>query len=374
MDPDKSRVNRWIDNKTPGRGKAPPLQGTHRDERVLILGLETSCDETAAAVVENGCRILSNRISSQVRIHARYGGVVPEIASRCHLELINLLIEQALREAGLSGSQLSAVAVSYGPGLVGALLIGVSTAKALAYALRRPLIAVNHLEAHFYSNLFTGACIEFPAVGLLVSGGHTSLVYLPQPGKTILIGQTRDDAAGEAFDKVARVLGLGYPGGPAIDALASGKGPATLEFPRAYLEAESRFDFSFSGLKSAVINYIHNRKQKGEPVDLPDLAVSFQASVVEVLVEKTVLAAREKEAVSVLLGGGVAANSALRREMNRRLGEECPRVALYCPPSELCTDNAAMVAAAAYPLFLSQKFAPLDLNAFPNLELPGKDL
>lgn len=353
----------------PVRDGTLPLQGPGRDGRVLILGLETSCDETAAAVVENGRRILSNLVSSQVEIHARFGGVVPEIASRCHLELINSLIEQALQEAGISMSQLSAIAVSYGPGLVGALLVGVSTAKALSYAIRRPLIAVNHLEAHLYSNLLTVTDIKFPAVGLLVSGGHTSLVSIPQPGKITLLGQTRDDAAGEAFDKVARVLGLGYPGGPAIDTLAAGGEPAAIEFPRAYLGAESRFDFSFSGVKSAVINYIHNRKQRQEPVNLQDLAASFQAAVVEVLVEKTVLAAREKEAATVLLGGGVAANSALRREMGRRLREERPGIALYYPPPELCTDNAAMVAAVAYPQFLAQSFAPLSLNAIPYLEL-----
>ncbi len=332
-----------------------------RADRVLILGLETSCDETAAAVVENGRRILSNVISSQVEIHAR--------ASRCHLELINPLIEQSLLEAGISFSQLSALAVTHGPGLVGALLVGVSTAKALAFALARPLIAVNHLEAHLYSSLLHGADITFPAVGLLVSGGHTSLVYVPRPGEIALLGQTRDDAAGEVFDKVARVLGLGYPGGPAIDALAVRGEPSALEFPRAYLGEDSRFDFSFSGLKSAVINYVHHQRQKKEPENLPDLAASFQAAVVEVLVEKTILAAREKEASTLLLGGGVASNSALRREMKRRLGEELPGTRLIYPPAELCTDNAAMVAAAAYPKFLVRSFAPPALNAIPHLEL-----
>ncbi len=346
-----------------------PRRDHEEGRRVLILGLETSCDETAVAVVENGRRILSNVVSSQVEIHARFGGVVPEIASRCHLELINPLIEQSLQEAGIFGSQLDAIAVSYGPGLVGALLVGVSTAKALSYMLRRPLIAINHLEAHLYSNMLTGADIELPAVGLLVSGGHTSLVSIPQAGNIALLGQTKDDAAGEAFDKVARVLGLGYPGGPAIDALAVKGNPNAVGFPRAYLGEERRFDFSFSGLKSAVINYIHHQKQRQEPVNKPDLAASFQAAVVEVLVEKTVLAAREKGAVTVLLGGGVAANSCLRRELRRRLEMELDGIALHCPPPELCTDNAAMVASAAYPEFLVQKFAPLTLNAVPFLEL-----
>ncbi|NMA91807.1 MAG: tRNA (adenosine(37)-N6)-threonylcarbamoyltransferase complex transferase subunit TsaD [Firmicutes bacterium] len=347
-------------------------QDTGNRGRVWILGLESSCDETAAAVVEDGRRILSNRISSQVEIHARYGGVVPEIASRCHLELINTLVEQALQEAGLTLDRLSAIAVSHGPGLVGALLVGVATAKALSYAIRRPLIAVNHLEAHFYSNLLSDSDIRFPAVGLLASGGHTALAYIPRPGEILQLGQTRDDAAGEAFDKVARVMGLGYPGGPEIDARAAEGDPAAIDFPRAYLEEESRFDFSFSGLKSAVINYIHNLRQRGGEENLPDLAASFQAAVVEVLVEKTIGAVREKGAATVLMGGGVVANSALRREMRRRLGEECPGVELHYPPARLCTDNAAMVAAAAYPQFLASNFAPLTLNAIPYLQLWAK--
>ncbi|HPZ12592.1 MAG TPA: tRNA (adenosine(37)-N6)-threonylcarbamoyltransferase complex transferase subunit TsaD, partial [Bacillota bacterium] len=230
-----------------------------KGETVHILGIESSCDETAAAVVEDGRRICSNVISSQVKLHAAYGGVVPEIASRRHLEQINLIIEQALDEAGLNLRALSAVAVSSGPGLVGALLVGVSTAKALAYAARLPLIAVNHVEAHLYANFLTGAGIRYPLVALIASGGHTSLLLMPEPDEIVSLGQTRDDAAGEVFDKVARAMGLGYPGGPLIDRLAAQGNPAAIDFPRAYLDdMEGRFDFSFSGLKSAVINHLHH--------------------------------------------------------------------------------------------------------------------
>ncbi len=334
----------------------------------LILGIETSCDETAAAVVANGSRILSSIVSSQVELHARFGGVVPEIASRQHLLLLNTLVEDALKEAGLKFSDLQAVAVSHGPGLVGALLVGVATAKALAYALRLPLIAVNHLEAHLYANNLSGVSIAYPAVILIVSGGHTELLLLRQPELITSLGRTRDDAAGEAFDKVARVLELGYPGGPLIDKLAREGNPTAVEFPRAWLnDGDSRFDFSFSGLKTAVINHLYHARRRGEPVSMPDLAASFQEALVDVLVEKTITAAREHEVKTVLLAGGVAANSHLRLCMQQRLAEALPAVPLHCPPLELCTDNAAMIAAAAYPLYIKNDFAPLNLNAHPGL-------
>lgn len=338
----------------------------------VILGIETSCDETAAAVVAGGRLILSNLISSQAEIHARFGGVVPEIASRNHLELINRLVYRALEQAAVNFADLAAVAVSNGPGLVGALLVGVSTAKALAYAIRKPLIAVNHLEAHLYANFLTGLEPIFPLVVLIVSGGHTILAMAPCEGEITLLGQTRDDAAGEAFDKIARFLELGYPGGPEIDRLAKTGHPTAIGFPRAYLNYEGRFDFSFSGLKSAVINHLQNSNRQGLRINLSDLAASFQAALVEVLAEKTILAAREKSAASVCLAGGVAANSALRALMAKRLREELPGTPLFCPPPGLCTDNAAMIAAAAYPRFLRQSYASLDLNALPGRGLESK--
>lgn len=334
---------------------------------ILILGIETSCDETAAAVVEEGQQIRSNLISSQVEIHTRYGGVVPEIASRRHLETINDLIDQALRAASIGLRDLQAIAVSNGPGLVGALLVGVATAKGLAYAARLPLVAVNHLEAHLYANFLTGAAIQYPLVALITSGGHTELLYLPAPEKPALLGRTRDDAAGEVFDKVARALGLGYPGGPVIDRLAAGGDPGRITFPRAHLGETGRFEFSFSGLKSAVINYLHQARQRGEEVELPHLAASFQSALVEVLVEKTVDAAREYKAASVLMAGGVAANSRLRSDMHKRLALVLPDVPLFYPPPDLCTDNAAMIAAAAYPRYRDGHLAHLDLNAVPGL-------
>ena len=336
-----------------------------------ILGIESSCDETAAAVVADGRRICSNIISSQMELHARYGGVVPEIASRHHLEQINLIIEQALSEAGLGLKELDAIAVAAGPGLIGALLVGVSTAKALAYAARLPLIAVNHIEAHLYANFLTGAGIRYPLVALIASGGHTTLLLMPQPERIVTLGQSRDDAAGETFDKVARTMGLGYPGGPRIDRLAASGRPDAVAFPRAYLDEQARFDFSFSGLKSAVINHLHHLRQKEEELPLADLAASFQEALVRVLVDKTVAAAREHSAACVLLAGGVAANSRLRTLMRSELARVLPAVPLYFPPPLLCTDNAAMIAAAADPLYRRGRFAPLDLNALANLP-PGR--
>lgn len=338
-------------------------------EPVLILGIETSCDETAASVVADGKQILSNLVSSQVQLHAPFGGVVPEIASRQHLSLLNTLVEQALQDAGIKLADLQAIAVSHGPGLVGALLVGVATAKALAYACRLPLVAVNHLEAHLYANELGGEAIVYPAVNLIVSGGHTQLLLLEKSGSITSLGRTRDDAAGEAFDKVARVLELGYPGGPLIDKMAREGNPAAVDFPRAWLKDDHRYDFSFSGLKTAVINHLYHARRKNETVNLPDVVASFQEALIEVLVEKTLAAALNFKAKTVLMSGGVAANSYLRRRMKKRLAEALPAVDLRYPPPELCTDNAAMIAAAAYHHYQEGHFAPLDLNARPGLSL-----
>jgi N6-L-threonylcarbamoyladenine synthase len=335
---------------------------------ILILGIETSCDETAASVVEDGVRIRSSLIASQVAIHSHYGGVVPEIASRRHLETVNDIVEQALEEASVGLQDLHALAVSNGPGLVGALLVGVSTAKALAYAVRAPLIAVNHLEAHLYANFLCAAEITYPLIALIASGGHTDLLFMPAPEKLFLLGRTRDDAAGEVFDKVARALGLGYPGGPVIDRLSVAGDPDAISFPRANLGESGRFDFSFSGLKSAVIGYLHQQRKLVESVETTDLAASFQSALIEALVEKTVDAAREYKVGCVLMAGGVAANSLLRRTMRARLADFLPGVTLRYPPPDLCTDNAAMIAAAAFPLYRQGRFASLDLNALPGLK------
>lgn len=335
----------------------------------FILGIETSCDETAAAVVAGGSQILSNIIASQVDLHACFGGVVPEIASRCHLELINGVIDKALYETAITLDDIDAVAVAYGPGLVGALLVGIAAAKALAFASDLPLLAVNHLEGHIYANFLTGREITFPLVCLIVSGGHTSLLHMPEENKMTLLGNTLDDAAGEAFDKIARAAGLGYPGGPVIDRLAVKGNPEAIAFPRAYMKGNGhrQFDFSFSGLKSSVINYLRCQHKQGNVVDKHDLAASFQAAVVEVLVKKTLEAARLYRVKQVLLAGGVAANTCLRRSLAVQLEKE--NIKLLCPPPELCTDNAAMIAAAGYRHLLRSDFASLDLNAAPDLTL-----
>ncbi|RJQ30440.1 MAG: tRNA (adenosine(37)-N6)-threonylcarbamoyltransferase complex transferase subunit TsaD [Peptococcaceae bacterium] len=332
----------------------------------LIMGIETSCDETAAAVVADGVAILSNVVSSQVDAHRKFGGVVPEVASRKHLELINQVIAAALAEAGLGFDDLHAVAVTYGPGLAGALLVGVSAAKALAYGLNIPLIGVNHIEGHIYANFLAEPGISFPLLCLVVSGGHTDLVYMAGHGCYQLVGRTRDDAAGEAYDKVARVMGMGYPGGPALDRLAGEGDAGSVSLPRAYLE-EGSLDFSFSGLKSAVINFLRCSEQAGKTVNKADLAAGFQQAVVAVLVDKTLAAAGAMGVSTVLLAGGVAANSRLRTELAARAEKEGYR--LVCPPASLCTDNAAMIACTAYYKYLRGAFAPLTLNAVPNLKL-----
>lgn len=335
-------------------------------KRNVILAVETSCDETAAAVLADGNELLADVVSSQIEIHQRFGGVVPEIASRHHLEQVNRLIDLAILEAGIAFSDLSAVVVTYGPGLVGALLVGVSTAKALAYSLDLPLIGVNHIEGHIYANWLVHKQLEFPLVCLIVSGGHTALVLMRGHGKYELLGQTQDDAVGEAYDKVARAMGLGYPGGPLVDQLSRGGNPESLHLPRAWLDKDS-FSFSFSGLKTAVLNHLNHAAQKGEEINKKDLAAAFQSSVIEVLVEKTVRAARKNNVASVLLAGGVAANSLLRAELQKRCGDE--GLQLFYPPLEYCTDNAAMIASAGYYRFMQGERAGWNLNAVPNLKL-----
>ncbi len=334
-------------------------------ENQIILGIETSCDETAAAVIKNGREILSNVVASQIESHKRFGGVVPEIASRHHVEAITLVVEEALEKAEISWDDLDGIAVTEGPGLVGALLIGVNAAKALAFAHGIPLINVHHIAGHIYANRILTE-FSFPLLALVVSGGHTELVLMKEHGAFDVIGETRDDAAGEAYDKVARTLKLPYPGGPHIDRLAH-EGQPTVKLPRAWLEEDS-YDFSFSGLKSAVINTLHNANQKGEVLAPEDLACSFQESVIDVLVTKTVKAAEEFKVKQVLLAGGVAANKGLRTKLEKAFIDK-KEVELIIPPLYLCTDNAAMIAAAGSIAFEKGKRAAMDLNANPGLIL-----
>lgn len=333
-------------------------------DRNLILAFESSCDETSVAVIENGCRILSNIVATQIKSHQRFGGVVPEVASRHHIEVITACIKDALAEAKVDYSDLDAVAVTYGPGLVGSLLIGVTAAKAVAFAHHLPLIPVNHMAGHIYAARYVGE-IKFPALALLVSGGHTELVYLPAENQFEIIGETRDDAAGEAYDKVGRVLNINYPAGKEIDQLAH-QGKDTFNFPRA-MEKEDNFDFSFSGLKSAFINTVHHADQVGEKLDKKDLAASFQASVVDVLAERTVKALRTFPVKQLILAGGVAANSGLRERLDQEL-TAFPEVELLKAPLKLCGDNAAMIGAAGYVAYQHGIRAGLDLNADPSLE------
>jgi len=331
----------------------------------IILGIETSCDETAAAVVKNGRDILSNVVASQIESHKRFGGVVPEIASRHHVEQMTIVIKEALEKANVTMDDIDGIAVTAGPGLVGALLVGVNAAKALAFAHQKPLIPVHHIAGHIYANQLIRE-LEFPLLSLVVSGGHTELVYMKEHGHFEVIGETRDDAAGEAYDKVARTLNLPYPGGPHIDRLAH-EGQATIDLPRAWLE-EGSLDFSFSGLKSAVINTLHNAKQRGEIIKPEDLAASFQESVIEVLVEKTYRAAKQYNVKQVLLAGGVAANKGLRTALEQKF-RELTHIHLIIPPLFLCTDNAAMIAAAGSVLLRKGITADLSLNANPSLEI-----
>ncbi|MGG0670875.1 tRNA (adenosine(37)-N6)-threonylcarbamoyltransferase complex transferase subunit TsaD [Lederbergia citrisecunda] len=334
------------------------------DKDMYILGIETSCDETAASVVKNGHEIVSNVVASQIQSQQRFGGVVPEIASRHHVEQITLVIEEALAEANLAPSDLDAVAVTEGPGLVGALLIGINAAKAFAFANGLPIVGVHHIAGHIYANQLMQP-MEFPLLALIVSGGHTELVLMEKHGSFKLIGETRDDAAGEAYDKVARVLGLPYPGGPHIDKLALESDEA-VDFPRAWLEPDS-YDFSFSGLKSAVINYKHNIEQKGGEVNPSHVAAGFQQSVVDVLTEKTSRAAKVYGVKQVIAAGGVAANKGLRASLDAVFEKE--GLPFYVPPISLCTDNAAMIAAAGTSMFVSGKRGTMEMNGRPGMEL-----
>lgn len=340
--------------------------GGPSNKAVLILGVETSCDETSAAVIANGGEVLSNVISSQIDIHRKFGGVVPEVASRRHIENILYVIEEALAKAQVQMDDLDAIAVTRGPGLVGALLVGVSTAKALAYALDKPLIGVHHIAGHISASQLV-ADIRGPYLSLVVSGGHTELVLVHRDGTYEVLGQTLDDAVGEAFDKVARVLGLPYPGGPEIDRLAK-IGQVNIDFPRAWLE-EGSLDFSFSGLKSAVLNYINQKRQKDIEIIPADIAASFQRAAVDVLVTKTSQAMEGHGLRTLVVAGGVASNSELRQALEK-IGQE-KSWQVHIPPGVYCTDNAAMIAAAAYAQYLAGDFADMSLNATASLQLFG---
>lgn len=336
------------------------------EKDVYILAIESSCDETAAAVVRNGRDVLSNVISSQIELHKLYGGVVPEIASRKHIEKINQVIEEALSEAGMTLDEMTAIAVTYGPGLVGALLVGVAEAKAIAFAKKKPLIGVHHIEGHISANYIENKKLEPPFACLVVSGGHTHLVIVKDYGEYEIVGRTRDDAAGEAFDKVARAIGLGYPGGPKIDKLSKEGNPDAISFPRAKVE-NAEYDFSFSGLKSAVLNYLNSCEMKGEEVNRADVAASFQKAVIDVLAEHALHAVKEYGFTKLAIAGGVASNSSLRE----RFQKECARrkIEFYYPSPVLCTDNAAMIGAAAYYEYKKGVRSGFDLNAVPGLKL-----
>lgn len=331
-----------------------------------ILAIESSCDETAAAVVQDGRKVLSNIISSQIEIHKLYGGVVPEIASRKHIEKVIQVVDEALKEASLTMDEIDAVAVTYGPGLVGALLVGVSAAKSIAFAHNKPLIGVHHIEGHISANYIENEELEPPFLCLVVSGGHTNLVIVKDYGEYEVLGKTRDDAAGEAFDKVARAIGLGYPGGPKIQKISEEGNKDAIAFPRAKV-ADNPFDFSFSGLKSSVLNYINSCEMKGEEINKADIAASFQEAVVDVLVSHTIEGAKQLGFKKIAMAGGVASNTVLREEMK----EACERrgFMFYHPSPTLCTDNAAMIGAAAYYDYKKGLISGLTLNAVPSLKL-----
>ena len=329
----------------------------------VILAIESSCDETACAVIKDGCEICANVVSTQIKIHEKFGGVVPEVASRKHLEYIDIVIEEAMKESGYTFADLDAVAVTMGPGLIGALLVGLSTAKGLAYAIEKPLIGVHHIEGHIYANFLANPDITLPCICLVVSGGHTNIVKIAAHGHYEILGQTVDDAAGEAFDKVARAIGLGYPGGPKIDALAKEGNPQAIAFPRAKLDQP--LNFSFSGLKSAVLNYLNQAEMKQKAVQRADIAASFQEAVVDVLVDHTLQAMQEHDIHTLLLAGGVSANSRIRTQFET----QCQNLGykLYYPPLSLCTDNAARIGAAAAYKYDRNEFAGYGLNAVAQL-------
>ena len=335
-------------------------------KEIVILAIETSCDETSVSVIRNGRDILSNVISSQISTHRIYGGVVPEIASRMHLENINIIIEQAIKEAKIDFEDIDIVACTKGPGLIGALLVGISSAKALSFALDIPLIGVNHMEGHICANYLAHKELEPPFISLIVSGGHTYLVNVKNYNDYEIIGRTRDDAAGESFDKVARALGLSYPGGPEIDKYAKIGNPLAIEFPRVIID-KNTYDFSFSGLKTSVLNYINNQKQKGIDINIPDICASFQQAVLDVLLEKSLRLLKEKGLNKFVISGGVAANSKLI-SMAEDMGRE-NEISVFYPTKILCTDNAAMIGCAAYYDYLNNKIDELDLKVYPNLEL-----
>lgn len=337
-----------------------------KNKDILILAVESSCDETAAAVVKNGREVLSNVISSQIELHTLYGGVVPEIASRKHIEKINQVIEEALHEANVTLEKITAIAVTYGPGLVGALLVGVSAAKALSFATGKPLIGVHHIEGHISANYIENRDLEPPFVCLVVSGGHSHLVVVKDYGEYEILGRTRDDAAGEAFDKVARAIGLGYPGGPKIDKVSREGNPEAIAFPRAKV-GDSDYDFSFSGLKSAVLNYLNSCEMKGESFCQADVAASFQKAVVDVLAEHSMHAVESCGIKKFAIAGGVASNTALREALTIACEER--GVTFYHPSPLLCTDNAAMIGAAGYYEYVKGVRHGYDLNAVPNLKL-----
>ena len=336
------------------------------DKDVVILAIETSCDETAAAVIKNGRTVLSNIISSQIALHTLYGGVVPEIASRKHMEQINQVIEMALSEAKLTLDDITAIGVTYGPGLVGALLVGVAEAKAISFAKDIPLVGVHHIEGHISANYIENPDLEPPIMALVVSGGHTHLVLVKEYGEYEIIGRTRDDAAGEAFDKVARAVGLGYPGGPKIDKLAKEGNPHAIEFPRAQVDG-SPYDFSFSGIKSSVLNYINTCEMKNIVIDKADLVASFQNAVIDALVSRAISATKEFGIGKLAIAGGVASNSALRKTIKEQC--ELNEIQLFSPSPIFCTDNAAMIGVAAYYEYMNGTRHGLDLNAIPNLKL-----
>ncbi len=334
-------------------------------KKMLILGIETSCDETAAAIVENGKRTLSNVVASQVELHQKFQGIVPELASRKHLELIIPVIREALKEGGVKLKNLDAIAATYGPGLLGSLLVGLTIAKGIAYTLRIPFVGINHLEAHLYVNFLQYPQVSPSLVGLIISGGHTELIYLSKEGKYEVLGTTRDDAAGEAFDKVARILNLGYPGGPAIEKIAKKGNPHSIPLPLTHFK-EDTLDFSFSGIKTAVLYYVKDLQKRGELVPTADLAASFQLKVAQMLTQNLSKAVHLKKVKQVILGGGVSSNLFLRSFLEK---EKPEGIELFFPSLELCTDNAVMVAACAYPKIKKGKASPLSLDAQPNLSL-----